>query len=300
MKKRILLTGANGFIGRSLIEGFDKSLYDLFALDFQKEISPDISGLAKYLSLDISKPFEIDMDFDVVIHLAALNQTNINSNFPYEEFRAVNVKGTKNVANSCNFKKIILFSTANMYDKTVDQIDENSPLAPHSFYERSKFEAELVCKESIDQEKLVILRPVNITGIKQANKAIVPFFFYKAVRNEPIEVFVPHNRKIQLLSSKDLHRAVEKIMSDERVNGVFNLSNTDSIEVKGLAEKIVTLCNSQSLVMCTNSNLEKYSEVRSDKAKEVLNWRAQDSIDTIINDYAEFYSLKLRQKVDDI
>ncbi|MBC2581436.1 NAD(P)-dependent oxidoreductase [Clostridium sp. DJ247] len=292
MKKRVLVTGSNGFIGRSFIEGFDKNIYDIYALDFQDELHKDIVEIKDYFSVDISKPFNLNEDFDVIIHLAALNQTNINSNFSYEQFRSVNVNGTKNVMNSCNFKKFIFFSTVNIYEKSADQVDEDSPLKPLSvlsFYEKSKYEAELVCKEHIENEKLVILRPANVTGIKQENKAIVPFFFSRASRNESIEIFVPKNRRIQLLSVEDLFKAIEIIICNEHIYGTFNLSNKDNIEVRTLADKIITLCNSQSPVMCTNDSLENYSEINSDKAKQLLNWQAENSIDTIINDYAEFF-----------
>lgn len=297
MKKKILITGSNGFIGQSLIEGLDKSLYDLYALDFQKELPVGMDGVKDYYSIDISKAFTLNQDFDAVIHLAALNQTNINSDFPYEEFEDINVKGTKNVAKSCTFKKFILFSTANIYEKAEDRTYEDSPLKPLSFYERSKYEAELLSRENIAEDKLVILRPVNIAGIKQKNKAIIPFFFYKAVRNEDIEVFVPKNRRIQLLSTRDLLRAIEIIISNQDICGTFNLSNKDSIEVKVLADKIVAISNSHSKVMCTNDNLENYSEINSDKAKDVLNWTAKDSIDTIINNYAEFFYEKKSQAI---
>ncbi|WP_432401842.1 NAD-dependent epimerase/dehydratase family protein [Wukongibacter sp. M2B1] len=289
MKKKILITGSNGFIGRSLIEGLDKNQYDIYTLDFQKELHRELDGIKDYFSIDISKPFDLNEDFDVVIHLAALNQTNINSDFPYKKFKEINVNGTKNVVESCCFKKFILFSTANVYEKAGSEIDENSQLKPVSFYERSKYEAELISKEYVDNEKLVILRPVNITGTKQKNKAILPFFFFKASRNETIEVFAPKNRRIQLLSVRDLIRAIETLICNSHIYGIFNLSNKDSIEVKGLADKIVTSCNSHSSIICTNNNLECYSEVNSDKAKQLLNWVAKDSINTIINDYKDFF-----------
>lgn len=289
MKKKILITGSEGFIGQSLIEGLDKNLYEIYALDFQKEQSLNIKGIKDYFSIDISKPFVLNQDFDVVIHLAALNQTNINSDFPYKQFKDVNVEGTKHVAKSCFFKKFVLFSTANIYEKAGMQIDEKSSLKPLSFYERSKYEAELISKDNIPKEKLVIFRPVNIAGTKQKNKAIVPFFFHKASRNEAIEVFVPRNRRVQFLSTRDLLSAIETVIGNQDIFGVFNLSNKDSIEVKILAEKIVTVCNSRSTVLCTNDSLEDYSEINSDKANEIFNWVANDSIDTIISDYAEFF-----------
>jgi len=288
VKKRILITGSNGFLGRSFIDDMDKNSYDIFALSSKDEFNEKISKIEEYFSVDISKPFDLQKDFDVVIHLAALNQTNINSDFAYEKFKYINVNGTKNVINCCTFKKFIFFSTANIYDKKTNKVDESSALDPISFYEQSKYEAELVCEKYISKEKLVIVRPVNITGIKQENKAIVPFFFSRAVKDESINIFVPKNKRIQLMSVSDLLKAMESIICNDNISGIFNLSNKESIEVRELAKKIVELCNSNSDVICTNDNVEKYVEINSDKAKKILKWQAENSIDKIINDYGNF------------
>ena len=117
------------------------------------------------------------------------------------------------------------------------------------------------------------------------NKAIIPYFFDKAIKQEAIDVFVPKNKKIQLLSIKDIIRAVESLINDDTISGVFNLSNSESIEITALAERIVALCHSSSEVICTNNRLESYSEIKSDKAKERFNWEAIESIDKILNDY---------------
>lgn len=285
MKKKVLITGANGFIGNSLIEHFHKNEYTVFALDYHKELLTETECVFKYYSIDISKPFVLEETFHRVIHLAALNQTNINSDFPYETFEAINVHGTKHVAESCEYDKFILFSTANVYAKEGLCIDENSKLQPTSFYEKSKYLAELISKKSMPPEKLIILRPVNVTGVNQKNKAIIPYFFDKAMKQEAIDVFVPKNKKIQLLSIKDIIRAVESLINDDTISGVFNLSNSESIEITALAERIIALCHSSSEVICTNNRLESYSEIKSNKAKERFNWEAIESIDKILNDY---------------
>jgi nucleoside-diphosphate-sugar epimerase len=286
MKKRILLTGANGFIGQSFCESINRDLYDIYALDYQDAFYANSNKIKEYIKRDIQKPFHLDVEFDVIIHLAALNQTNINSGFTYEQFKEVNVVGTENVIKGCGFKKFILFSSSSIYEKKVEIIDESSPINPNSFYEKTKYEAELICKEYIDFQKLVVLRPVNVIGIKQANKALIPHFFSRAITNEPIEVFVPQNRRVQLLSVRDLLRALETIISIEDINGVYNLSGVDSMEVKSIAEKIIDICNSSSSVNCTNNTLEIFSKVVSYKAEQELKWCPQDSIDNIINDFA--------------
>lgn len=289
MKKTILITGSNGFIGRSLIEALNKNVYEIFTLDNKCCSEEEASKIKDFFAVDITKPFKLDVEFDAIVHLAALNQTNINSNHTYDKYRDVNVTGTLNLINSCRFKKFIYFSTANLYEKNIRLINEDSPLKPVSFYEQSKYEAELILKEFIEDEKLIVFRPVNIVGINQENKAIIPFFFSKAIRNEPIEIFVPRNRKLQLLSVKDVLRAIELGINTSGVAGTFNLSNKDSIEIEKLAQRIIALCNSNSNITCTCNDFEEYSQIISEKAERLMKWEAVDSIDTILNDYARIY-----------
>ncbi|MCR6544178.1 NAD-dependent epimerase/dehydratase family protein [Dehalobacterium formicoaceticum] len=288
MKKTILITGARGFLGRSLIEGMDKTRYEIYALDFFPEEDEDSSHIADYFSRDICRSFQLPRDFDAVIHLAAFNRTNIDSDYDYEQFHRVNVAGTENVVQSCNFRQFIFFSSANIYDKRGLPIDEHSPIKPHSFYERSKYEGEMVCQELIPPEKLVILRPVNITGIKQSMNAIVPFFFRQGMAQQTLEVFVPQNRRIQLLSAHDLVRALDMILSQSGLAGIFNLAGSDNISVKELGEKVVALCRSQSKVICTNSDMEDFSPITADKAKKYFLWQAEDNISAILEDYLRY------------
>lgn len=289
MKKTVLITGSKGFIGRSLIETLDKNVYEVFALDNRCCSEEEVLNIKDYFTVDITKPFKLDAEFDAIVHLAALNQTNINSNHTYDTYRDVNVTGTLNLINSCRFKKFIYFSTANLYDKNKRLINEDSPLKPVSFYEQSKYEAELILKEFTEDEKLIVFRPVNIAGINQENKAIIPFFFSKAIKNEPIEIFVPRNRRLQLLSVKDVLRAIELGINTSGIAGTFNLSNKDSIEIEKLAQRIITLCNSNSNIIYTCNDLEEYSQIISEKAERLMKWEAADSIDTILNEYARIF-----------
>ena len=289
MKKTILITGSNGFVGQKLIESLNKDVYEIYTLDNKDSFGEKVYHIKDKFIVDITEPFKLDLEFDIIVHLAALNQTNINSNYAYDKFKEVNVTGTENLIKSCSFKKFIYLSTANLYERKACPIYEDSPLKPQSFYEKSKYEGELVCKELIDDKKLIIFRSVNIVGINQENKAIIPFFFSRAIKNEPIEIFVPKNRKLQLLSVNDAIKAILLGISTISISGIFNLSNKDSIEIETLAQRITTLCHSKTNINCTNNDLEEYSPVMSEKAEKLLRWEVADSIDNIINDYAHIF-----------
>lgn len=285
MKEKILITGANGFIGSYLLHYFEDKNYEVYALDCQKSCKHE--KVFKYYQRDIRKPFELDEKFDVVIHLAALNDSNVSGKYSYQMFEQVNVEGTKNVANSCLYKTFIMFSSANIYKRKGYAIDEKSEISPQSFYEQSKYAAEKIIASIVSPESLVILRPVNITGRQQRNQAMIPRFFEQASLGKTIEIYAPKNKKVQLLSVDDLGRALECFVMNKRVHGVFNVAGCDAIDMIELANRIVSLCDSNSNIQCTNQETEIFSEVKSDPIMALLNWRPVDTIEDILKDFKD-------------
>lgn len=289
MKKKVLITGVNGFLGRSLTDSLDTNKYYISGLDLDKEFSGSKGILENYYPIDISRPFHLDKDFDIVLHLAACNRTNRDNKLDYDIFEKINVFGTANVIHCCKFKRFLFLSTSKLYKRLPGLINEQSSLNPVSYYERSKCKAESVCRNYVDDKKLVIVRPVNITGIHQDNNAIVPAFFRRAVRGETIQIFVRDNSIIQFLSVKDVADALDAMMCREEIYGVFNLSNNDSITIGELAEKIVAICNSSSEILYLNEAEKDDVEIDSSKAIELLKWRPKVLIGQMLKDYGAYY-----------
>lgn len=278
---KVLITGINGFIAQSLIEKLDQSIYEIYGLDIQKETSCQVKN---YFCIDLSKRFYLEEKFDIVLHLAALNRTNVDVDFEYDLFHKVNVLGTRNIALGCNYKKFIFMSSTSVYDRDVDIITEESKVNPISKYAKSKWEAENILTECISHEKLVIVRAANVIGIKQKDIAVIPIFFKKALHNEEIHIFVPPNRTIQLLDIGDLVSAITLIF-ENKINGVFNLAPKNSIEIKDLAIRIITRCNSKSLIRITNDHSECRAFICSNRIEQAINWKAKRTIPKILDDY---------------
>jgi dTDP-glucose 4,6-dehydratase len=224
------------------------------------------------------------MEFDYVFHFAALNQTHVGKK-DYDSYYQINVIGTKNVINSLNFKNFVLMSTAKVYKQSRGKIYESSPLEPIAEYERSKLEAEKICKENIGDRKLVILRPVNIVGPGQANKAILPVFFNNFMNNKPIDVFAPPETILQFLYIDDVIRAFKLVMERNGIEGIFNLSSVDNIRLDILVENIAAITNFKSPVNFSNNTESFFSEIVSDRAESVLNWKAEIGIKEILRRY---------------
>lgn len=278
---KILITGINGFIAQPLIEKLNQENYKIYGLDIQNESSTKIE---KYYKIDISEAFQIDEEFDCIIHLAAFNRTNIDSNHDYNYYYKINVLGTKNVACCCKYKKFIFMSSASIYDKNTEFINEESKINPMGNYAKSKWDAEKILADVVPREKLIIIRASNVVGLNQKKIAMIPVFFSKAIQNEEINIFVPSNRTIQLLDVCDLTR-VFVILLNNNINGIYNLAPETGIEIKDLAEQIKSICNSNSYINISNDQIEKKALISSAVIKSKINWKAERDLQSILKDY---------------
>ncbi len=285
VKLDVLVTGANGFIGKVFINKLDPSRYNIFALDKKNDQDFDCSRIAQTFLQDISLPFQLPKSFDYIFHLAALNVTHIDR-ASCESYYRVNVVGTQNLIKATRTKKFIFMSTAKVYQKTGGDITEDSTINPQGDYERSKFAAEGICQQLLKPEQLVILRPVNIVGPGQTGKkAVLPVFFQNASENQPIDVFAPRQSILQFLYVDDVIELFELLMVKDSVKGIFNLSSPDFISLEELALKIVNMTDSRSAVEFSNPQPVLKGKVISQKAKDVLGWQAKIPIEDILRNY---------------
>src|SRR3569623_121363 len=205
---KFLVTGAIGFVGRYLVEKLICAGHEVDALARSDRGYFKNTALHYFHSFDITHPFSIGDNFDMVIHLAAYNITHVGeiSSSIYTE---VNVEGTKNVLNGINTRRFVFLSTAKVYQNKEGVLTEESVLGPKQPYEQSKLQAEELCLRLKDQRELVILRSTNVYGPRQPEKAIIPVFFNKAISGEPLKVFGPSGACLQLLYIDDLVSALE-------------------------------------------------------------------------------------------
>lgn len=284
--KKIFITGCDGFIGKELSKYLYHQGYSIYGLGHHRE--SENKYLSKYYCIDISEPFYIKERFSVVIHLATRNINNIvEKSISFEEYYRVNVIGTKNLIDGCSAEKLIYFSSANIYDRETNEIDEDSKINPHNDYEKTKYLGEKICQNNW-KGNLLILRLVNISGYSQKTDAIIPVFFRNAMRNKAINIFVSSNKELQFLSSKDLCEFIA-IAIKEKINGIYNLSGSDCISITKLAKKIRRICSSNSKIIISTNRLEHHSKIICKKVYKDTSWREKESIDSILKEYYQNY-----------
>jgi NAD dependent epimerase/dehydratase len=186
--RRILVTGADGFIGSHLTEMLLNQGYSVKALSYYNSFN-DWGWLEGFsypnldvVSGDIRDPHfckHITKDIEVVFHLAALIAIPYSYIAP-DSYVDTNIKGTLNICQAAKengVKRILVTSTSEVYGTAqYVPIDEKHPKQPQSPYSASKIGADAIAMSFFNAFELpiVIVRPFNTYGPRQSTRAIIP------------------------------------------------------------------------------------------------------------------------------
>lgn len=191
MKKiRVLVTGADGFIGSHLTEQLLlKKKYKVIALSLYNSFNNSgwLDNLKKNRDLtiihgnveDINYCINITKNVDLIFHLASLIAIPYSYHAP-SSYINTNIIGTYNMMEAAlknKVKRIIHVSTSEVYGTAIySPIDENHPLQPQSPYSATKVSADAMVKSFVNSFNLpaIIARPFNTYGPRQSARAVIP------------------------------------------------------------------------------------------------------------------------------
>lgn len=170
---RVLVTGACGFVGPSVVNLGVALGHEVFATDFSDRYKNFLSPKANLkLGVDIRSPAAIakyieEVQPDIIFHAAAY----FRYHGTWQLYYSINVEGTKNVLEGAllvkNLKSVVVWSSGSILGhrfKGSEALDENVPPEPRSFYEESKLIAEQKALQYRSRLPVVILRPAAIYG----------------------------------------------------------------------------------------------------------------------------------------
>lgn len=209
MKKKILITGSNGFLGNLAKEYFIKN-YDLVFVDIT--ISNDIN----FYRADISNFSEIDNVISkekphIILHFASEIFDTHNKKKIYK----TNVDGSENIKKSAiknNIENLIFTSTFSLFEKNYDYlISENEPISCKNYYGVTKFEVENTLLKSDSNLNISIFRCPIIVDKSRAHRLGVLFEFLKD--DCTLWILGDGSNKLQLVSASDLFFAIEKSLN---------------------------------------------------------------------------------------
>ena len=292
---KILVTGANGYIGNCLFHLL-KRKFSVIGIDKETTINKKIY---KCNLLDFKKLNKIlkEENPKIVVHLAA--QSLVDETINKEKYYNNNIVATNSLLKSMkknNIKKIIFSSTAAVYRLSSKPLKENSKVKLMSTYAKTK----LVCEKNILKKKnikSVILRFFNVCSalekpcigeLHNPETHLIPTIVYKAIYNKRIYIYgndfpTPDGTCIRdYIHIKDICSAIEKsikFLLNKKKSKIFNIGNR-----RGLSN--------QEIVNYINKKIKKKINIKyvdrrkgdiprlvcnSDKARKSLSWIAKNS-----------------------
>jgi len=167
---RVLITGANGFIGSYLCKYFMKTGHEVIALSrtFLPEVKQELSGSFFIESDILTESFqEIKVKCDAIVHLAAANDIVSKNRLKGIELSSVGTYNVLKFAITNNIKRLAFFSTLQVYGTELSGLySENSEVKPENDYGINHIFGEFYCEmfSRMTDLSILILRPSNIYG----------------------------------------------------------------------------------------------------------------------------------------
>jgi len=243
-----LITGSEGFVGRSLKEYFKSKGYRVVGLDISQTSDINVDVSSKTETMSRLKNLEVD----VIIHLAAIANIPKCISDPFNCFY-VNCIGTLNmleVATSLNVDRFIYASSANVYGARPKlPVTEDEELSPRTPYDYSKVAAEQFVMAYHRSKGLptVIFRSWKLFGEYDSPTSVVSRFIDACLKDMPITLYNGGADVTDPYHVDNYAKAVElSINSDKAVGGVFNVGTGSAVSIRQLAETIKQLTGSDS------------------------------------------------------
>lgn len=309
--KKVLITGATGFIGSHLTEFYVNLGYNVLAFDrynpnnhwgWLEESKYYKDGVEVILGdvRDYDSVYNAMRGCDTVFHLAALIGIPYSYVSPLGYIRT-NVEGTYNVleaAKQLGLESVLITSTSETYGTAqYVPIDEKHPMVGQSPYSASKISADQLAISYYRSFglPLKIVRPFNTYGPRQSARAVIPTIISQLLNRKEKIILGNLSPTRDLTFVKDTCTGfIEVHKSDKLIGEITNIGMNEEISVGDLAHKIAQLMGKEIEIIsdeerlrpdnseverlkCDNSKLLKHTSWKPDYTlesglKETINW----------------------------
>lgn len=314
--KRILITGADGFIGSHLVESFLEEGCKVRAFVYYNSFN-SLGWLDSFPKIKLSKIDVFSGDIrdpngvrkamegcEVVFHLAAL----IGIPFSYyspDSYIDTNIKGTLNIlqaARGLKINRILVTSTSEVYGTAkYIPIDEKHPFQAQSPYSAAKIGADKIAESFYKAFNLpvTIVRPFNTYGPRQSARAVIPTIITQLVAGKE-EIMLG-----DLMPTRDMNFVkdvcegfIAIAKSDKTIGEEINICSNSEVSIKELAEKIIACINQKAKIVYDKKRFrpEKSEVMRlygdNNKIRKLTNWKPKYSLDMGLKETIEWFSNK--------
>lgn len=310
--KKVLVTGAGGFIGSHLAEELARAGAEVTALVHYNSNS-NISNLTyldsellatiKVVFGDIQDSFlmsQLSEGKDVVFHLAALIGIPYSYVAP-SAYVSANISGTLNMleaARSQKVGKLVVTSTSETYGTALyAPIDEKHPLQGQSPYSATKIGADKIAESYFLSFGLpvCIFRPFNTFGPRQSTRAVIPTIISQVLSDSPEIRLGSLNPVRDMLFVKDTARGFMLAGLSDKSNGeVVSVGTGRGVTIGEIVDLIQQICETNKKVIAQDERIRpEKSEVMKlicdySKAKKLLGWEPNYSLEQGLVQAVEF------------
>ncbi len=293
--KRVLITGAAGFLGSHLCDRFIKEGFAVVGMD--NLITGDLKNIDHLLKLkefefyhhDVSKFVHVAGRIDYILHFASPASPIDYLKIPIQTLK-VSSLGTHNLLGFALAKKarILVASTSEVYgDPLVHPQNEDywgnvNPIGPRGVYDEAKRfqEAITMAYHSTHGVETRIVRIFNTYGprMRLNDGRALPAFVGQALRGEDLTVFGDGSQTRSFCYVDDLVEGIYRLlMSDYHLP--VNIGNPVEITIKQFAEEIIKLTGTSQKIICKPLPQDDPKQRQPDitRAKKILNWEPKVS-----------------------
>lgn len=314
--KKVLVTGADGFIGSHLTEYLIQQGYDVRAFVFYNSFNSygwldalprDLLSKIEVFSGDVRDPNGVRVAMegvDVVYHLAALIAIPYSYHSP-DSYVDTNVKGTLNILQAARLlrtERVLVTSTSEVYGTAqYVPIDEKHPYQGQSPYSATKIGADRMAESFYRSFDLpvTIVRPFNTYGPRQSARAVIPTIISQLLNGETQIKLGDLRPTRDLLFVKDTVRGFHEIAkSSATIGEEINIATQSEISIGDLARKLISSINPQAQVVNEAERMrpDKSEVMRlfgsNEKLKKLTGWKQEYDLDKGLEETISWFSSK--------
>lgn len=289
-RKRILITGAAGFLGSHLSDRFIKEGFHVIGMD--NLITGDLRNIEHLFPLenfefynhDVSKFVYVAGELDYILHFASPASPIDYLRIPIQTLK-VGSLGIHNLLGLARSKKsrILIASTSEVYgDPTVNPQPEEywgnvNPVGPRGVYDEAKRfqEAMTMAYHTFHGLETRIVRIFNTYGprMRLNDGRVLPAFIGQALRGEDLTVFGDGSQTRSFCYVDDLVEGIYRLLFSDYSMPV-NIGNPDEITIKEFGEEIIKLTGTKQKMIYNPLPTDDPKQRRPDimKARKILSW----------------------------
>jgi dTDP-glucose 4,6-dehydratase len=288
--KRVLITGAAGFLGSHLCDRFIKDGYHVLAMD--NLITGRLKNIEHLFHLeqfefdnnDVSKFINVSGDLDYILHFASPASPIDYLKIPIQTLK-VGSLGVHNCLGLAKAKgaRILIASTSEVYgDPTVHPQSEEywgnvNPVGPRGVYDEAKRfqEAITMAYHNFHGLETRIIRIFNTYGprMRLNDGRVLPAFIGQALRGEDLTIFGDGSQTRSFCYVDDLVEGIVRLLLSDYVYPI-NVGNPSEITISQFAEEIIQLTGTKQSIIFKDLPVDDPKQRQPDisKAREILKW----------------------------